>query len=50
MGQAFKLVTEFLRDEMPPRAIPPVIVLFPDGQPTDDYQPALQELLDLPWG
>ena len=50
MGEAFKLVTEFLRDKMPRRAIPPASVLLSDGQPTDEYQPALQELLDLPWG
>ena len=50
MGHAFKLVTEFLRDKMPQRAIPPVVVLLSDGQPTDEYQPALRELLDLPWG
>ena len=50
IGHAFKLVTEFLRDKMSRRAIPPVIVLLSDGQPTDEYQPALRELLDLPWG
>ena len=50
MGEAFKLVTEFLRDKMPRRALPPVLVLLSDGQPTDEYQPALQELLDVPWG
>src|SRR5581483_995864 len=35
---------------MPERALPPVLVLISDGQPTDDFEPALRDLLALPWG
>jgi len=51
MGKALKLVAEQL--EMPPmpeRALPPVLVLISDGQPTDDFAAGLNALLDLPWG
>lgn len=51
MGYAFDLLAKELT--MPPmtsRALPPVIVLLSDGMPTDDYQPALERLLQLPWG
>lgn len=34
---------------MPERALPPVIVLLSDGQPTDDYKTALDKLRKLPW-
>jgi uncharacterized protein YegL len=35
---------------MSDRALPPILVLVSDGQPTDDYARAITELLDLPWG
>jgi uncharacterized protein YegL len=35
---------------MPDRALPPVLVLVSDGQPTDDFQGGLRDLLDKPWG
>lgn len=51
MGDALELVADQLR--MPPmsdRALPPVLVLLSDGQPTDDFESALQSLMQLPWG
>lgn len=51
MGQALTLVAEQLR--MPPmsdRALPPVLVLISDGQPTDDFSAGLEALLREPWG
>jgi uncharacterized protein YegL len=51
MGKAFSMVAAQLK--MPPmseRALPPVLVLITDGQPTDDYAKGLQELMDEPWG
>jgi uncharacterized protein YegL len=51
MGKAFRLVTEQLRvPPMPERALPPVLVLASDGQATDDYKTALQELMNEEWG
>ncbi len=50
MGKAFSLLEEVLN--MPPmenRALPPVLVLITDGQPTDDYKSALNSLLRKPW-
>ena len=51
MGHAFGLLADQLR--MPPmseRALPPVLVLLSDGQPTDDYKGALLALFEQPWG
>ncbi|MGO9372452.1 MAG: vWA domain-containing protein [Syntrophobacteraceae bacterium] len=51
LGKALKLVAEQLK--MPPmeeRALPPVLVLLSDGQPTDDYSSGLNELMSQPWG
>ncbi len=51
LGAACDLLSEALA--MPPmsdRALPPVLVLISDGIPTDEYQPALERLLKLPWG
>ncbi|WP_013324996.1 vWA domain-containing protein [Gloeothece verrucosa] len=51
MGKALSLVAEQLK--MPPmtdRALPPVLVLISDGQPTDDFNRGLKDLLDQPWG
>jgi uncharacterized protein YegL len=35
---------------MEERALAPAIVLISDGMPTDDFRPALEELVSLPWG
>jgi uncharacterized protein YegL len=51
MGKALGLVAEQLK--MPPmseRALPPVLVLVSDGQPTDDFEAGLKSLLEQPWG
>ncbi len=51
MGKAFSMVAEQLTiPPMTDRALPPVLVLISDGQPTDDYKKGLQELMDQPWG
>ena len=51
MGKAIRMVAEQLRiPPMSDRALPPILVLVSDGQPTDDYTGAVRELLDLPWG
>ena len=51
MGEALKLVADQLRiPPMAERALPPVLVLISDGQPTDDFEGGLRALLDLPWG
>lgn len=51
MGKALKLVADQMKmPPMPERALPPVLVLISDGQPTDDYKKGLDELLGLPWG
>jgi uncharacterized protein YegL len=51
LGHALKLLAEQLRmPPMPQRALPPVIVLLSDGEPTDNWQQPLDEVLRLPWG
>lgn len=51
LGKALDLLCDSLEIErMPPRGLPPVVVLLSDGQPTDQYQPALERLKRLPWG
>jgi len=35
---------------MTDRALPPVLVLISDGQPTDSFEKGLQKLMDEPWG
>ncbi|MEB3263707.1 MAG: VWA domain-containing protein [Synechococcus sp.] len=50
MGEALELVAAAL--ETPPmeeRALPPVLVLISDGQPTDDFERGLRRLLRQPW-
>lgn len=50
LGQALYLLKDALKvTEMSARALPPVIVLISDGQPTDDYQSALKSLMEEPW-
>ncbi len=51
MGKAFELLAEAIDvKNMAERALPPVLVLVSDGQPTDDYKDALKCLLEKPWG
>ena len=51
MGQALRMVGEELRiPPMTDRALPPVLVLISDGQPTDDMLGGLRTLMDQPWG
>ncbi|MEM3658718.1 MAG: VWA domain-containing protein [Candidatus Hadarchaeum sp.] len=50
MGQALKVIADELGKRMPKRALPPVIVLVSDGQPTDDFDGGLNELMNIPWG
>jgi uncharacterized protein YegL len=50
MGAAMRLLAEQLK--MPPmneRSLPPVLVLISDGQPTDDFEQGLAELMQQPW-
>jgi uncharacterized protein YegL len=51
MGKALSMLAEQLK--IPPlteRALPPVLVLISDGQPTDDFQSGLAMLMRQPWG
>jgi len=51
MGTALTLLSEQLRTPpMPQRALPPVLVLISDGQPTDNYDSGLTALMNQPWG
>lgn len=51
MGRALVLATEALKTPpMPERALPPVLVLISDGQPTDDFDGGLRALMAEPWG
>lgn len=50
LGKAFDLLAAQLSiPPMPDRALPPVIVLLSDGQPTDDYKKSMDKLKHLPW-
>jgi uncharacterized protein YegL len=50
MGRAMELLGEALRVEaMGERALPPVLVLITDGQPTDDFTGGLRKLMANPW-
>jgi uncharacterized protein YegL len=54
MGAALAMVSDILKvapnGPMEQRALPPVLVLVSDGQPTDDFQAGLTRLLSEPWG
>jgi uncharacterized protein YegL len=51
MGRALTIVADQLRiPPMTERALPPVLVLISDGQPTDDFSGGLQALMNEPWG
>ena len=50
LGKAFELLSGQLDvKQMGERALPPVIVLLSDGQPTDDYKKSLDKFQKLPW-
>ncbi len=50
MGAALELVADQLQTPpMEERALPPVLVLISDGQPTDDYDASLEQLMQQPW-
>lgn len=51
MGKAFDMLADQLTiPPMSERALPPVLVLVSDGQPTDEYRKPLAKLKALPWG
>jgi len=51
MGKALAMVAEQMKiPPMPDRALPPVLVLISDGQPTDDFNGGLQALMAQNWG
>jgi uncharacterized protein YegL len=51
MGKALTIVADQLKiPPMDERALPPVLVLISDGQPTDDFNGGLQALMNEPWG
>jgi uncharacterized protein YegL len=51
MGHALSMVADELKiPPMTDRALPPVLVLISDGQPTDDFAAGLKALMDQPWG
>ena len=50
MGEALDLLAAQLASPpMEERALPPVLVLISDGQPTDDFEASLARLMGLPW-
>jgi len=50
LGRAFDLLAAQLSmDQIGDRALPPVMVLLSDGQPTDDYKKGLTKLMSQPW-
>lgn len=54
MGKALQMLADELKPApagpMPQRALPPVLVLLTDGEPTDDFGSGLKVLMDQPWG
>ena len=51
LGRALTMLADELTvASMGDRALPPVLVLLSDGQPTDDWDSGLRTLMDLPWG
>ena len=51
MGKALEMLAEQLKiPPMDERALPPVLVLVSDGQPTDDFNRGLAALNNVPWG
>jgi len=51
LGKALRMLADQMKiPPMTDRALPPVLVLISDGQPTDDFAGGLAALMDLPWG
>lgn len=51
LGKAIELLSKELTiPPMSERALPPVLILVTDGQPTDDFRKPLEEMMKLPWG
>jgi uncharacterized protein YegL len=51
LGKALLMVADQLKiPPMTDRALPPVLVLISDGQPTDDYAGGIKALMEQPWG
>jgi uncharacterized protein YegL len=51
MGRAMHMLAEAMKmPPMPERALPPVLVLLSDGQPTDDFNSGLNALMAQGWG
>lgn len=51
LGKALTMLADQLKiPPMTDRALPPVLVLISDGQPTDDFDSGLKALMDQPWG
>ncbi|MFN6499109.1 MAG: hypothetical protein RMX65_019215 [Nostoc sp. DedQUE01] len=51
MGTGLEMVAQQLKiPPMTDRALPPVLVLISDGQPTDDFASGLKALMAQPWG
>jgi uncharacterized protein YegL len=51
LGKALRMVAEEMKiPPMPSRALPPVLVLISDGEPTDDWGTGLRALMEQPWG
>jgi uncharacterized protein YegL len=51
MGTALQMLAEQLKiPPMTERALPPVLILLSDGQPTDDFESGLAQLMRQPWG
>ena len=50
LGHAFRLLADELDvSRLGERALPPVLVLISDGQPTDGWSEALKVLMNKPW-
>jgi uncharacterized protein YegL len=50
MGEALELIGSVLHTPpMEERALPPVLVLISDGQPTDDFESGLSKMMREPW-
>lgn len=51
LGAALREVASVLRvPPLEPRALPPALLLVSDGQPTDDFEDGLADLMAEPWG
>ena len=51
MGKALEMVSDELTiPPMPDRALPPVLILVSDGQPTDNFAGGLDKLENTQWG